>query len=161
MQCVTVLLHLLSGQSFLYPIAAPPSTLVRMAAKGFGVAKPAARKEGTRQPDGAAACGCGSGAAYAACCGAFHAGTATVMTPEQVLRSRFTAYKYRLPGYLVESTLKFAQATGPAAVADAVLTNQKAQQRAAVKAEKEELLQFIDSYDFSDLEVPPRFGVWP
>ena len=63
---------------------------------------------------------------------------------------RFTAYKYRLPAYLVDTTFKFKTVTtGP----DAISKNQQADMKRAVKVEKEELLKFIDSYDFSDLEV--------
>ena len=62
---------------------------------------------------------------------------------------------YRLPAYLVATTLKFnaAAAWSADAVAAAILSNQQAEMRRAVKAEKEELLKFIDSYDFSDLAV--------
>ncbi|WP_457205771.1 YchJ family protein [Nocardioides sp. P5_C9_2] len=37
-------------------------------------------------------CPCGSGAAYDACCGPLHRGTALASTPEQLMRSRFSAY---------------------------------------------------------------------
>jgi len=46
--------------------------------------------------------------------------------------------------------LKFKTVTtGP----EAISKNQQADMKRAVKVEKEELLKFIDSYDFSDLEV--------
>ena len=37
-------------------------------------------------------CPCGSGAAYDACCGPLHRGTELAETPEQLMRSRFSAY---------------------------------------------------------------------
>jgi SEC-C motif-containing protein len=37
-------------------------------------------------------CPCGSGAAYDACCGPLHRGTALASTPEQLMRSRYSAY---------------------------------------------------------------------
>lgn len=37
-------------------------------------------------------CPCGSGAAYDACCGPLHRGTALAATPEELMRSRFSAY---------------------------------------------------------------------
>ena len=94
-------------------------------------------------------CGCGSGTAYDVCCSPYHKGEASALDAEALLRSRYTAYAYRLPSYLVSTTKKFA----PASTAEAVLTNKKSGEKKAIKAEKEELLKFIDSYDFSALEV--------
>jgi len=37
-------------------------------------------------------CPCGSAAAYDACCGPLHRGTAQAATPEQLMRSRYAAY---------------------------------------------------------------------
>jgi SEC-C motif domain protein len=37
-------------------------------------------------------CPCGSGTPYDACCGPLHRGTAQAETPEQLMRSRFSAY---------------------------------------------------------------------
>jgi SEC-C motif-containing protein len=37
-------------------------------------------------------CPCGSAAAYDACCGPLHRGTAQATTPEQLMRSRYAAY---------------------------------------------------------------------
>ncbi len=49
-------------------------------------------------------CPCKSKAAYAACCMPFHYGTAKPETAEQLMRSRYTAYFFRLVDYLVETT---------------------------------------------------------
>ena len=45
-------------------------------------------------------CPCGSGLAYAACCGALHAGAAAA-TPEALMRSRYAAYALGLEDYLL------------------------------------------------------------
>jgi SEC-C motif-containing protein len=37
-------------------------------------------------------CPCGSAAAYDACCGPLHRGTAQAASPEQLMRSRYAAY---------------------------------------------------------------------
>lgn len=47
-------------------------------------------------------CPCHSGARYAACCGRFHEGEAPE-TPEQLMRSRFSAFALGLGAYLVET----------------------------------------------------------
>ncbi|HSV39504.1 MAG TPA: YchJ family metal-binding protein [Nocardioidaceae bacterium] len=44
-------------------------------------------------------CPCGSGIAYAACCGPFHDG-APVPTPEALMRSRYSAYAMGLSDYV-------------------------------------------------------------
>jgi SEC-C motif-containing protein len=41
---------------------------------------------------GVSDCPCGSGRAYGACCGPLHRGTAVAATPEQLMRSRYSAY---------------------------------------------------------------------
>lgn len=45
-------------------------------------------------------CLCGSGLAYPACCGRFHAGETLPPTAEALMRSRFTAYARRDVAYL-------------------------------------------------------------
>ncbi len=40
----------------------------------------------------AATCPCGSGDRYDACCGRLHRGSAQAATPEELMRSRYTAY---------------------------------------------------------------------
>ncbi|MCW2867135.1 MAG: sec-C motif containing protein [Marmoricola sp.] len=41
---------------------------------------------------GSGACPCGSGSAYDVCCGPLHRGERQAGTPEELMRSRFTAY---------------------------------------------------------------------
>ncbi len=48
-------------------------------------------------------CPCGLGASYAACCGRVHLDQAAAETPEQLMRSRFTAFARRDVGYLLRS----------------------------------------------------------
>ena len=47
-------------------------------------------------------CPCLSGLDYDECCERFHSG-ATALTAEMLMRSRFSAFALRLPGYLLET----------------------------------------------------------
>jgi SEC-C motif-containing protein len=47
------------------------------------------------------ACPCGSGKAYAACCGRLHAGEQAAATAEALMRSRYSAYVLGLEPYLL------------------------------------------------------------
>ena len=49
-------------------------------------------------------CPCKSRFAYADCCMRFHYGKAKPQTAEQLMRSRYSAYFFRLVDYLVETT---------------------------------------------------------
>ncbi len=49
-----------------------------------------------------APCPCGSGAAYAACCGRWHAGE-PAPTAEALMRSRYSAYVLGLSAYVLDS----------------------------------------------------------
>lgn len=46
-------------------------------------------------------CPCGSGKPYVECCRDYHTGKASPETAEQLMRSRYTAYFFRLADYLV------------------------------------------------------------
>ncbi len=52
-----------------------------------------------------AACPCGSGAAYEACCGRYHAGPQHLLapTPEFLMRSRYSAYALGLREYVLDT----------------------------------------------------------
>ena len=64
--------------------------------KGFG---------SNRLPkDFGTACVCGSGSPYSECCRPYHAGQAECSTTESVLRSRYSAFAYRLPEYIMTTT---------------------------------------------------------
>jgi SEC-C motif domain protein len=49
-------------------------------------------------------CPCKSRETYAACCQPFHLGRAKPSTAEQLMRSRYSAYFFRLTDYLVATT---------------------------------------------------------
>jgi SEC-C motif-containing protein len=53
---------------------------------------------GDRRP-----CPCGTGVSYADCCGPLHKGHATAVTPEQLMRSRFSAFAVGDVGYLLRT----------------------------------------------------------
>ncbi|MDD7962428.1 YchJ family protein [Microbacterium thalli] len=57
---------------------------------------------GTRRPNGAASCPCGSGARFSACCGPLLDGVAAG-TAEQLMRSRYTAFALRDEPYLMRT----------------------------------------------------------
>ena len=57
-------------------------------------------------------CPCGSGTAFAACCGGILAGHASADTPEQLMRSRYTAYVVKNVDYLVRTTHSSAREEG-------------------------------------------------
>ena len=48
-------------------------------------------------------CPCGSGAAYTACCGPLHAGTAKAATAEALMRSRYSAFALGDAAYLLRT----------------------------------------------------------
>lgn len=48
-------------------------------------------------------CPCGLPAAYSDCCGALHSGRAAASTPEQLMRSRYSAFAVGDAGYLLRS----------------------------------------------------------
>ena len=47
------------------------------------------------------ACPCGSGRAYAACCGRLHSGAENAASAETLMRSRYSAYVLKLEDYLL------------------------------------------------------------
>ncbi|MFZ2971572.1 MAG: YchJ family metal-binding protein [Ferribacterium limneticum] len=49
------------------------------------------------------ACPCGSGRRYADCCGQLHFSAKNEMTPEALMRSRYSAYVLKLADYLLAS----------------------------------------------------------
>lgn len=63
--------------------------------------------ESTEKPTGPrelSLCPCKSRETYAACCQLFHLGRAKPATAEQLMRSRYSAYFFRLVDYLVATT---------------------------------------------------------
>ena len=53
--------------------------------------------------DARRACPCGSGKAYAECCGPLHSGEGRASTAEQLMRSRFSAFAVGDAAYLLKS----------------------------------------------------------
>ena len=49
------------------------------------------------------ACPCGSGTGYAECCGPLHRGEREPNTPEELMRSRYSAFAFGDAGYLLRS----------------------------------------------------------
>lgn len=55
-------------------------------------------------PSPEAVCACASEKAYGKCCRRFHTAQATPRLAEELLRSRYSAYAYRLPSYIMKTT---------------------------------------------------------
>lgn len=108
-------LLLMASSGWLVPSTARPrSAPIQLAGFGFGAA-PAAPKTldevvksfGHRLPkDFGESCACGSGESYSSCCRAYHVGDKKAESPERCLRARYSAFAYRLPKYIIESTDK-------------------------------------------------------
>mmetsp|Transcript_37773 Transcript_37773/g.88304 ORF Transcript_37773/g.88304 Transcript_37773/m.88304 type:complete len:150 (-) Transcript_37773:174-623(-) len=79
-------------------------------------------------------CACGSERPYANCCERHHQRGEAPTDPVDLIRARYSAFAYRMPGYLMRTT----DQQGPEYVRD------------AIKWEKE-LLQFCDQYKFKRL----------
>lgn len=56
-----------------------------------------------RESNSSALCPCGSGKTYSDCCGLFHEGRAVPETPEQLMRSRYSAFVRKDPRYLLNT----------------------------------------------------------
>ena len=59
-------------------------------------------RPGTTSANPGDSCPCGSGKAYAGCCGPLHQG-AIAATPEALMRSRYSAYVLQLEAYLLDT----------------------------------------------------------
>eukprot|EP00965_Chrysotila_dentata_P062292 2063968-Pleurochrysis_carterae.AAC.1 len=88
-----------------------------------------------RRPKPDALCACSSGSTYAECCKPIHDGL-PAGDPISLLRSRYTAYCYRLPDYLMQTT----SATGSEWQEDGV-------------SWKKEILGFCDKFVFEGLTI--------
>lgn len=75
-------------------------TIRAHAGKGFGapVKKVIANIEAT------APCPCSSGSSYLTCCSKYHSSDELPSTPEQLLRSRYVAYKEKMSNYIADTT---------------------------------------------------------
>ena len=79
--------------------------------RGFGIAPPTYEEVvssfQTRMPQNdpnGCDCPCGSGGTYGECCGPFHKGDKTCQTMTDVLRTRYTAFSWRLIDYVIKTT---------------------------------------------------------
>jgi SEC-C motif domain protein len=80
--------------------------------KGFGANPDAVYRElvstfRTRIPvhkDEQESCPCGSSLAYENCCGPYHNATKAATSPTALLRSRYTAFAYRIVPYIIDTT---------------------------------------------------------
>lgn len=55
-------------------------------------------------PNSDAQCACGSERPYSKCCRRFHTAQSSPPMAEDLLRSRYSAYAYRLPSYIMKTT---------------------------------------------------------
>lgn len=85
-----------------------------MAGGGFGAPKAApptldevCASFPTRLPeDLGVCCPCGSGETYERCCRTYHLGEKSAESPERCLRTRYSAFAYRLPKHIIATTAK-------------------------------------------------------
>mmetsp|Transcript_47624 Transcript_47624/g.95323 ORF Transcript_47624/g.95323 Transcript_47624/m.95323 type:complete len:229 (-) Transcript_47624:153-839(-) len=54
--------------------------------------------------DATSKCACGSNLSYEKCCGSFHQNGMAPEDPVDLIRARYSAYAYRLPGYIMRTT---------------------------------------------------------
>ena len=104
--------------------------------KGQGFGKPKDKLLYDRKPPADAPCACGSGKPFDPCCAPLLDGIRLSATPEELVRSRYCAYRYRVPDYLISTT----DPEGDEWDADQ-------------SKWKRSLLTFCDDFEFQGLEV--------
>ena len=78
--------------------------------KGFGAPPPTFEelasgvKNRLPEDSSTAPCPCGSGKAYGDCCQPYHSGSKFPQSPREVLQTRYSAFAYRLPAYIIDTT---------------------------------------------------------
>lgn len=92
------------------------------------------RKERVPPPD--TPCACGTGRAYARCCMPAHTGVRPALDAASLLRSRYSAFAYRLPGYIMKSTH----------VSNPDYTDNR-------RVWAADILEFCDAYRFAGMEI--------
>lgn len=123
------------------PSAQKPSVRPTKQPKGFvAQATPPAILGVTAQNiDPYSPCGCGSGSEYSKCCGAQHMAIGiTSNTPEQVLRARYTAFKYGIADYIIDSSHPSAEDY------QKYMVEARASRRSGSERWKREILQLIE-----------------
>ncbi|CAM9325402.1 unnamed protein product [Chrysoparadoxa australica] len=124
----------------------PAARPIRSLSTGLGMGKGFAPRRAppasfNRTPPNAEGtpCVCGSNESYAACCKAYHEGK-DAEDVIKLLRSRYSAYAYRLPEYIISTTDPSCEAY-------------KAKTKDERNVWVEELLNFSDNYEFDGLDV--------
>ncbi|EKX41180.1 hypothetical protein GUITHDRAFT_153879 [Guillardia theta CCMP2712] len=137
----------LSAKSFSQHSSAPGVTSLAMAAKSKGSSS-SFKGFGSvptellgRTPEDSESCACCSGASYGECCKQIHDGVRWPSTPLEMIRSRYSAYAYRLPTWIMDST----HSTNP-------------DWRSQRNKWRNELLGFCDGFDFVRLEILKEEG---
>lgn len=102
--------------------------------RGFGLTPRSLNYDRLPKPD--AACECGSGEAYGRCCAVYHGAGSVTASPETLVRARFTAFRYRLPDFLMQTT-----------------DPQGSEWDSDPAAWKRSLLGFCDDFEFQKLHV--------
>mmetsp|Transcript_34575 Transcript_34575/g.75692 ORF Transcript_34575/g.75692 Transcript_34575/m.75692 type:complete len:230 (+) Transcript_34575:127-816(+) len=80
--------------------------------KGFGQPPPtfdeivAGLKDRLPRDASSGDCPCSSGKTYGECCQPYHLGRKSPQSPREVLQSRYSAFAYRLPAYIIDTTHK-------------------------------------------------------
>ena len=133
--CFIVIVSFVEG----FTLNIQKQSFIRLYAGGFG--KSATKKlETTLAPsDSSLPCGCGSGGSYATCCQPYHDGKDIPGHPVDVVRSRFSALKYRIPDYVVSTTHPDNK--------EFVAADRTGKRKAWIKS----LVSFSDDFDFVDL----------
>lgn len=96
-------------------------------------------------------CGCNSGKSYRQCCGTLHqtfvAGSDVEAGPEEVLRARYTAHKYGLPSFIIDSS----HPKNPDYIYHMV--EAKATKNSGTRRWTRDILAMSNTYHFKGLEV--------
>lgn len=82
---------------------APPLTLEEVC-ESFKNRRPDLSKDEEEGVKEKVACPCGTGKSYEDCCLPYHMGEMFPQKPKDVLRTRYTAFVYRLPSYIIKTT---------------------------------------------------------
>ena len=106
------------------------------AGKGFG--RPGSGLKFDRRPKAKESCACGNGETYGECgCSRYHDMLACdAADPAALVRARYTAYRYRLPDFLIATTDPDGE-----------------EYQANTREWKKSLLQFCDQMDFQRLVI--------
>lgn len=94
------------------------------------------RRRTDRVPPEGISCACGSRKSYGRCCMQLHTGARPAAEGEELLRARYSAFSYRLPGFIMRTTSRM-----------------NSDYRDDWIAWEQEILEFCDAYKFIGLEI--------